>query len=110
MPREAIAEGVSVPQEEPFKEKCWARYTLNKAADWKLREHHLHSMFFCFFFKRSGHCSWVGVRANRSLPQVELLYLLVLELPAQTHDLAKNIGWIVENRCQRGLKTELEFA
>ena len=93
MPREAVAEGVSVPHEEPFKEKCWD--------DWKLCEHHLHFMFFVFL-KRS----WVGVRANRSLPQVVLLYLLVLELPAQTHDLAKNIGWIVENRCQRGLKTD----
>ena len=31
-------------------------------------------LYFLFFFlKRSGCCSWVGVRANRSLPQVVLL-------------------------------------
>ena len=68
-------EGVSVLHEEPFNEfgeTSWAKYTLNKAADLNLRKHHFRCIFL--FLKRSGHCSWAGVRANRSLPRVVLLH------------------------------------
>ena len=67
-------ESVTVLHEEPFNEfgdTSLAKYTLNKAADLKLREHHFRRIFL--FLKRSGHCSWAGVRAV-SLPQVVLLH------------------------------------
>ena len=44
-------EGVSVLHEEPFNEfgeTSWAKYTLNKAADLKLREYHFRCIF-CFW-------------------------------------------------------------
>ena len=57
-------------------------------------------------------CEWalksLSPSWNRSLPQVVSTTYWWLELSAQSHDRAKNIGWIVKSQCQRGLKIELE--
>ena len=62
-------------------------------------------LYFLFFFlKRSGCCSWVGIRANMSLPQVVLL-------PAGTRATCANAA---KDRLDRkkpvsaSLETELE--
>ena len=87
-------------------EKSWFKCTvaLHKAADLKFCELHLDCFFLLFFLKRSGCCSWVGIRANMSLPQVVLL-------PAGTRATCANAA---KNRLDRkkqvsaSLETELE--